>query len=84
MHGINTLEAEVTNISKHGFWLFITGSEYFLPYTSFPWFRKATIEEISTLEFLHKTHLYWPLLDIDLHLDAIINPENYPLIDKER
>ena len=83
MHGINTLEeVEVTNISKHGFWLYFSGNEYFLPFEYFPWFRKASVEEINNVELLHQTHLFWPHLDIDLDLDTIKNPGRYPLSDK--
>ncbi|MBN1415177.1 MAG: DUF2442 domain-containing protein [Bacteroidales bacterium] len=82
-HGTNTLEAKVTNISKHGFWLYLSGDEFFLPFKKFPWFRKASIEEIIHIELLHQAHLYWPLLDIDLHINTIKNPENFPLVDKK-
>jgi len=81
MRGTNTLEIEVTNISTHGFWLFVKGDEFFLPFNYFPWFKKATIEEMSKVELLHNTHLFWPLLDIDLEMDSIMHPENYPLQD---
>lgn len=30
------LNLEVTNISEHGFWLFIDDKEYFLPFKQFP------------------------------------------------
>ena len=29
-------------------------------------------------------HLYWPDLDIDLHLDSIDHPERYPHVSQER
>jgi hypothetical protein len=51
-----------------------------LPYGEFPWFRKAIIDEIYAVELLHKKHLYWPNPDVDIHLDSIENPEEYPLI----
>jgi len=56
--------------------------EYFLPYSDFPWFRQATLDQILQVEILHVDHLYWPKLDIDLHLDSIRNPESFPLIYK--
>lgn len=75
-------KTEVTNISKHGFWLFHNGEEYFLAFKEFPWFRKANIEEITNVESPSESHLYWPGLDIDLHLDSIRNPEKFPLVSK--
>ena len=80
--GKNTLEVEVTNISSHGFWLFIGENEYFLPFKSFPWFKDARISEISNVKLLNGKHLYWEKLDVDLTIYMIQNPEKYPLISK--
>ena len=79
-HGKNISEVEVTNISAHGFWLFVDGKEYFLSYDFFPWFKNARISEISDVNILHQSHLYWQKLDIDLELDCLEHPEKYPLI----
>ena len=79
----NISEAEVTNISKHGFWMLINGKEYFLAFEDFPWFREATISQITNVELLHSHHLYWADLDVDLELESIKNPEKYPLIAKQ-
>jgi Protein of unknown function (DUF2442) len=79
MPGPATSEAEVTNISPHGFWLLVDGRELFLPFDDFPWFRRAPVEAIIRLERPAPTHLYWPTLDIDLSIDSIVHPERYPL-----
>lgn len=80
--GKNTLQIEVANISSHGFWLFLNGEEYFLNFSDFPWFAKANIEDITNVEILKNDHIFWPNLDIDLKLDIILHPEQYPLIAK--
>jgi hypothetical protein len=80
MHGTNTLEIEVTNISTFGFWLFIKDKEYFLPFKYFPWFAKFKIEDIIDVKLLHNKHLYWEKLDIDLDIKSIEHPEKYPLV----
>ena len=80
--GKNTLEVEVTNISVHGFWLLLGENEYFLPFNEFPWFKNARISEISDVAVLNDQHLYWEKLDIDLTLNMIQNPQQYPLISK--
>jgi hypothetical protein len=49
MHGNITSAAEVTNISKHGFWLLLDEEELLLPFEQFPWFRSATVEQTQTL-----------------------------------
>lgn len=79
MPGIATLDAEVTNISRHGFWILLDDQEHFLPFTEFPWFAKATVDQILQLERPHPHHLYWPELDIDLDVESIESPEKYPL-----
>jgi Protein of unknown function (DUF2442) len=79
MPGTATSAAEVTNISKHGFWMLIDGQEHFLPFDEFPWFRKATVEAILRVERPTPEHLHWPGLDADLALDSIEHPERYPL-----
>ncbi len=78
--GKNISKADITNVSKHGFWMLRRGREYFLAFKDFPWFREATISQITNVRLLHSHHLYWPDLDLDLELESIQNPENYPLI----
>jgi hypothetical protein len=78
--GVDTLGAEVLNISPHGFWLMVGEREYFLDFDLFPWFRRASVEELCGVEVLHQDHLYWPRLDVDLDLDRIEHPEKYPLV----
>jgi hypothetical protein len=82
MPGLNTLTVEVTNISVHGFWILVSGNEYFLDYTNYPWFKKATIEEICDLSIENEQHLLWRKLDVDLELSCIKNPGDYPLLYK--
>jgi hypothetical protein len=76
------LKPEITNVSQHGFWIFLKGKEYFLPFEKFPWFKEASIGELAGVELLHKTHLYWPDLDVDLSISIIEQPEKYKLVAK--
>ncbi|MHB8660224.1 MAG: DUF2442 domain-containing protein [Solirubrobacteraceae bacterium] len=46
MPGSTTSTAEVTNISRHGFWMLIDDSELFVPFDEFPWFKHASTEAI--------------------------------------
>ncbi len=78
--GKNTSKVELQGLSPHGIWILVRGEEFFLDFKRFPWFRKATIEEISQVKLLNPDHLYWPQLDVDLELDSLINPEKYPLV----
>ena len=80
--GKNTSKAEVTNISEHGFWLFVDGAEHFLPFKDFPWFKGAAVGSIMKVTLPYPGHLYWPDLDIDLAVESIEHPERFPLISK--
>jgi hypothetical protein len=71
---------EVTHVSPHGFWLLLGDEEMLLPFEKFPWFRKATIDQIARVEWPTPNHLYWPELDIDLAVSSIRNPEDFPLV----
>ncbi len=81
-HGKNISDPEITNISEHGFWVFIEPKEYFLPFDQFPWFKDAGVSQIANVQLLHKSHLYWPDFDVDLSLTIIQSPEKYKLVSK--
>ena len=40
-HGLNTLDVEVTNVSRHGIWMLVRDRELFMSYEDFPWFKEA-------------------------------------------
>jgi hypothetical protein len=71
MHGTVTLGAEVTNVSTHCFWLLLGDEELAVPFSDFPWFKKATIEQLSDVQRPTEDHLYWPQLDVDLSVMSI-------------
>jgi hypothetical protein len=80
--GIHTSLVEVTNISPHGFWLLLEDEELFLPFAEFPWFRDVAVGKILNVELPSSNHLYWPELDIDLAVESIRHPEQFPLVSK--
>jgi uncharacterized protein DUF2442 len=80
--GKNTSAAEVTNVSEHGVWLLLDGEELFLPFEHFPWFREASMEQVLRVERLSARHLYWPKLDIDLSIESIRHPGEFPLVSR--
>jgi hypothetical protein len=80
--GQNTSPVEVTNVSPHGFWLFVHERELFVPFKEFPWFREASVRAITNVELPSPHHLYWPELDIDLAVESIEYPEKYPLVSQ--
>jgi len=82
MPGSATSAAEVTHVSRHGFWLLLGGEELHLPFDDFPWFRASTIEQITTVEWPTADHLYWPMLDVDLAVSSIRAPASFPLVSR--
>jgi hypothetical protein len=82
MRGTGSSTVEVTNISRHGFWLLLDGRELFLSFDDFPWFKQATVDAILELDRPAPGHLRWPDLDVDLAVDSIEHPERYPLKSK--
>lgn len=80
--GRRTSDAEVTNVSPHGFWILLDGREVFAPFREFPWFAQATIQEIVRIERPSPHHLYWPALDVDLAVESLDHPDRYPLLSR--
>ncbi|MGH9748583.1 MAG: DUF2442 domain-containing protein [Candidatus Polarisedimenticolia bacterium] len=84
LRGRSISDAEVTNVSQHGFWVLVEGHEHFLAFKKFPWFKDAPVAHILNVELPHPTHLYWPDLDVDLAVESIEFPERFPLTSRAR
>lgn len=82
--GTSISEVEVTNVSKHGFWLLVRDEEVFVPFAEFPWFKDASIGQLLNVELPSPHHLYWPDLDIDLAVESLFHPERFPLVSRAR
>ncbi len=80
MPGSATLEAEVTQVSRHGFWLLLGDEELNVPFAQFPWFKQATIEQLSDVQRPTLNHLYWPRLDVDLAVESLRDPAAFLLV----
>ena len=78
--GANIADVEVTSISRHGFWLYVAGREYFVPFTEFPWFEHASVKHVTNVRWSPPDQLHWPDLDIDLSIESIEHPERFPLM----
>jgi Protein of unknown function (DUF2442) len=82
MPGTITSVAEVTHVSKYGFWLLLDAEELLVPFEQFPWFKQATIAQLSDVQWPTPNHLYWPQLDADLSVESIRDPVAFPLLYK--
>ena len=79
MPGTATSEAEVTNISHHGFWICLGDRELFVPFEQFPWFKGVPVHAILNVEQPWGHHLFWPDEDVDLRVESIESPDRFPL-----
>jgi len=82
--GKRTSDVEVTNVSKHGFWILINARELFVSFEYFPFFKDAPIGQILKVESPRPDHLHWPALDVDLSVESIEHPEDFPLVSRGR
>lgn len=80
--GASISAVEVTNISRHGFWVLLNDEELFLPFSEFPWFRDVAVAKILNVELPSRDHLYWPELDVDLAVQSIRHPDRFPLVSR--
>ena len=72
--------AEVTNISPFGIWLLAAdGQEYFVPYSDYPVFASAAINDIADVQTDILGNLHWSALDADIELEALRQPQEFPL-----
>lgn len=80
--GTGILPVEVTHLSKHGLWLLVDNHEYFLDHDEFPWFRDARLSAVLNVSLPSPEHVRWPELDVDLHLESLRNPAEFPCVDR--
>jgi hypothetical protein len=73
---------EVLSVSPHGIWLYVAGTEYLLSYDQHPWFLEANVNEIFDVRLVASNHLWWPALDVDLHIDSLAHPDRFPLMSR--
>lgn len=78
----NSSDVRVTNVTQHGFRIFIGDREAYASFAHFPWFEHASITELTTVELTSPHHLYWPELDVDLAVDSLHDPDRYPLVSR--
>ena len=72
------MSVSVSRTSKTGIWLLLNEKEHFLSFENFPWFKGAYVSAIHNVELMND-HLYWPDLDIDLAVQSVEDPSQFPL-----
>lgn len=63
-------------------WLLLDGEELMLPLELFPWFKGATIEQLSDVEWPTPNHLYGPRLGADVAVESIRHTSAFPLVSR--
>jgi hypothetical protein len=69
-------------VNTRWFWLSLDDRKLFVAYRSFPWFRKFTLRELARVRRPAPNHLRWPEFDIDLKVESIERPDDFPLVER--
>ena len=72
-------DTQVTSIQRNGFWVIVDDTEFFIDFEDYPDFKKATVAQIHSFR-RSKGGLHWDELDVDIEIEALKHPEQYPLI----
>ena len=78
--GINTSVCDITGIYDLGFWVLVEGREYFVPFSEYPGFKDSSVNQILKVKYLPPSQLHWVEIDMDIELQALAQPESFPLI----
>jgi hypothetical protein len=78
----NGTSVEVVRISPNGFVLRVGRKTRLIRFELFPWFRDASIAQITNVTLPSPHHLHWPELDVDLAVESLDHPERYPLVSR--
>lgn len=78
-NGESTL-VKVLTITQNGILLSIPQGDFFLNYTDYPWFRNAKVDDVFNVAMEGNDAVRWEELDVDLEIDSILHPEQYPVI----
>jgi hypothetical protein len=80
--GTGTSRVDVTNVSRNGFSIIVGRKKRFVRFDDFPWFRDASIAQLTKVTLPSPHHLHWPDLDVDLAVESLDHPERYPLVSR--
>ena len=70
--------ASILAIDHLGFILNVNGKDYRLNFSDYPWFEYCTIHEIVNVHS-DQWGVYWEEAGIELELESLEHPNNYPL-----
>ena len=79
--GTNT-SVKVHAIVSNGITIEAFSNVYFLPYTTNPWFKNASVSDVFNISPVGDIGIRWEALDLDLAIESLKHPEKYPLVMK--
>ncbi|MDR2207197.1 MAG: DUF2442 domain-containing protein [Flavobacteriaceae bacterium] len=74
------ISVKVLAITGNGILISIPEGDFFLPYSDYPWFKNARVDEVLDVKSEGNFAIRWDKLDVDLEIDSILHPEKYPII----
>jgi hypothetical protein len=80
--GTDISDCSITSINDLGIYVLIENNEYFIPFTDYPGFKNASLNQVFKVRFYPPTQLHWEDIDVDIELQALMKPESFPLIYK--
>ena len=80
--GRSTFPVSVGALNRRGFWLRLGTRRVFVAYRASPWFRELTVRELARVRRPAPNHLRWPEFDIDLEVESIERPDEFPLVEE--
>lgn len=72
----------VLMINSQGILLNVMGNDYFVSYNRLPWMKDASIISVLNVQMAGVNAIEWPDLDVDLEINSLKHPEQYPLVMK--
>ena len=69
-------------INSQGILLNVMGNDYFVSYNRLPWMKDASITSVLNVQMAGVNAIEWPDLDVDLEINSLKHPEQYPLVMK--
>jgi hypothetical protein len=73
---------DVRVITSEGIIISVSGSDYYLSYDRLPWFKNARVSDIFDVKMLGDDGIRWDALDVNLEIESLKHPEQYPLVMK--
>ena len=81
--GTSTSACNISGINDLGFWVLVEDKEYFIPFSDYPGFKESSVNQILNVRYLPPSQLQWEDIDMDIELQALVQPESFPMIFKK-